>query len=214
MVVRYVKGWVPMLALGILAILSMPTMFSTIKAYAYWNVSQSLPLTTSSNGDLVSRLVDDNLQPAIPQSVLEAIQELDSDAVIMMHPRFPKVASMAQGNQWAPALQHTLLVDRPQIHNYAYSPEVLSRLGLVVSFWGSNDWPATADPDNYVPQPALSQLRQIVAGRSLAILSTASSTASHDYLHKLRDSGDVSLVAEQGDVYLWSFSAVQSVVEN
>jgi hypothetical protein len=30
----------------------------------------------------------------------------------------------------------------------------------------------------------------------------------------LRDSGDVSLVAEQGDVYLWSFSAVQSVVEN
>ena len=79
---------------------------------------------------------------------------------------------------------------------------------MVVSFWGSNDWPATADPDNYAPQPALSQLRQIVAGRSLAILSTASSTASHDYLNKLRGSGDVSLVAEQGDVYLWSFSAV------
>ena len=218
MIVHYVKGWaqmwapingwVPMFALGALVIQSIPTMFSTIKAYAYWNVSQSLPLTTSSNGDLVSRLVDDNLQPAIPQSVLEAIQELDSDAVIMMHPRFPKVASMAQGNQWAPALQHTLLVDRPQIHNYAYSPEVLSRLGLVVSFWGSNDWPATAGPDNYAPQPALSQLRQIVAGRSLAILSTASSTASHDYLNKLRDSGDVSLVAGQGDVYLWLFSAV------
>jgi len=214
MIVHYVKGWVPMLAVGMLAILSMPTMFSTIKAYAYWNVSQSLPLTTSSNGDLVSRLVDDNLQPAIPQSVLEAIQELDSDAVIMMHPRFPKVASMAQGNQWAPALQHTLLVDRPQIHNHAYNPEVLSRLGLVISFWGSNDWPATPDPLNYAPQPALSQLRQIVAGRSLAILSTATSTASHDYLNTLRDSGDVSLVAEQGDVYLWLFSAVQRVVEN
>ena len=106
-----------------------------------------------------------------------------------------------------------MLVDRPQIHNYAYSPEVLSRLGLIVSFWGSNDWPATADPGSYAPQSALSQLRQIVAGRSLAILSTASSTASHGYLHKLRDSGDVSLVDEEGEVCLWLFPAVQRAGE-
>ena len=77
----------------------------------------------------------------------------------------------------------------------------------MISFWGSNGWPATPDPVNYAPQPALSQLRHIVAGRSLAILNVASSTASHDYLSKLRDSGDVSLVSEQGDVYLWLFPA-------
>jgi len=213
-VVSYSKHGFAKIGFVLLALIAVPTTYATLQAYAHWDISKSLPLVTAPGGVLTPRVIDEQTVPAIPLQVLDAIRNLPSGAVLMMHPRFPGVASMAQGNQWAPALQHTLFVDRPQIHNRPHHQEALHRLSLCVNFWGANEWPALPALNVYAPLSALAEARQIVAGRQLAILSTASSVASHDYLQGLNDSGDVDLVAHQGDVYLWLFSAVQKVDEN
>ncbi|MFT7516328.1 MAG: hypothetical protein ACI84O_000103, partial [Myxococcota bacterium] len=119
-VVWFANKWPKKIFIAALAALAMPMTFTSVRAYAYWNVSESLSLTTSDNGVLVPRTKEDGTSVALPIEIIEAIKALPQEAVLMMHPRHPGAGSMglgSQGNQWAPVLSRSLFVDKPQIHN-------------------------------------------------------------------------------------------------
>lgn len=188
-------------AVPALALLCVPTTWSTVSAYAAWDTGDARIVDHVADGRLA--LKASSAMVTWPPKLAAAEKELPADCVLVMHPSHPGVRGSgmgAQGNQLMPVLDHALYVDSPQIHN-ASLPDLQERLGEVDAFWEGRRWSAKPGKQTAPLDPllALQAMRSRIAPRPLAVLSLRVHTPSEARLR----AEEATLVAEENGVALW-----------
>lgn len=198
------KGSVAWMIMGIVALgLMVPTSLRTVEVYAAWSDGDLLPLSEVASGRIA--LKEDAAAKGFPPEVAAAEQALPPNAVILMHPRHPVAAGAgmgASGNRLAPVLHHSLFVDAPQIHNQD-QPDLRRRLDLMTSLWEGKDWSRKGVGTREMDKVAsLAEIRRMMAGRGLGILSLEGDANSHSFFA----SAGGELRAISRGVTLWWFA--------
>jgi hypothetical protein len=191
-------------------LICLPMSWQTVKVYAAWGDGNAYLLDHVDAGRLMVR--EEARLTTWPKSVEDAERELPVDAVLMIHPRHPKVGggqTGAQGNQLAPTLTHPLLVDSPQIHNNDLLDRQ-ERLDACVGFWEGRRWAmkSTAPTPAFDHDEALLAARSFLPERPLAVISRPIVVETGQ---RLQASGATMLAQENG-VELWLFPALQAEV--
>jgi len=204
------KGALAWMMVGVLSLLAMvPTSYRTVEVYAAWTDGDLLPLSQVADGRIA--LSADAAMRSFPPAVAKAEQELEPSTVLLMHPRHPVASGAgmgATGNRLAPVLHHSLFVDTPQIHNQE-QPDLRRRLDLVTSLWEGRDWSRKGAGTREMDRVAsLQEIRLLMAGRGIAILSLEGDTSSHSLF---KNSGG-ELRAQENGVTLWWFAPLQATV--
>jgi len=196
------------IAAGLWLLLCIPMTWQTVMVYASWGNGSNYLLDHVIDGRLAVR--ETARQEGWPLAVELAERELPADAVLMIHPGHPNVVGGKQGNQLAPLLHHSLLVDSPQIHNEGLL-DMQARLDACLGFWEGRRWQANANQQTtpYDANQALAAARAFQPQRYLAVLSLA----MQEPAHRLREAG-AELRASENGVELWLLPPLEATVEN
>jgi hypothetical protein len=202
------------LAAAACLLLCLPMTWQTAKVYAAWGNGGSYLLDHVEDGRLAVR--ESARTKGWPEAVELAERNLPANAVVMIHPRHPDVSGGkmgAQGNQLAPILHHTLLVDSPQIHN-SDLVDLKARLDACVGFWESRRWHANGrkETEPYSSEEALTAARAFNPNRPLALI-TLDLTDMPEPAYQLKAAGGALLASENG-VQMWLLPPLVAVGEN
>jgi hypothetical protein len=211
-------GWSKRLPGGLIAgallLLCLPMTWQTVKVYSAWGNGATYLLDHVEDGRLAVR--ESARLKGWPKAVELAEKNLPSNAVLMIHPRHPDVGGGkmgAQGNQLAPLLHHSLLVDSPQIHNSDLI-DLRARLDACVGFWESRRWHSNGRKETaaYSSKEALAAARGFNPTRPLALI-TLDLTDMPEPAYQLKAAGGTLLASENG-VAMWLLPPLEAEVGN
>lgn len=182
-----------------LAVACLPTTLCVPRAYLAWGrEAGALPLCVERG-----RLVPDPavVRPPIPPAICAAESRADPRAVVVLAP-FRSGArgdtGLVQGNPLAPALNHALFVDVPQIHNEG-QVDLQERLDCASAVWEGRTWNGSP----LAPATGLARLRALLPDRALLLLVYDS--AAH--LAPILMGEGAEALSRAGGYTLWSLGA-------
>lgn len=189
------------LACAGLLLLSMPTTWLTLRAYAAWDAEAVLVLTGVEDGRMA---LAPEYEAVFPRPLRAAEEALPASAAFLADPTLNPTglqSMSAIGHPLAPLLHRPLFVDLPQIHNETM-PDLEQRIAAAYVFFHGRTPPRGPGDRGLAakPEAALADLRAMLPGRPLGVLVRQDQVSSLDAL--ARAGGERRAAAEGLELWL------------